>query len=183
MFETVIVPLDGSRHAEVALPLAIDEARRHGAVIVLLHVIPRPEPCQSTVRRSGPSPWQGAWPAREIGEAKRTALNYLDDVIRRYQLGPATARRVVVGLPGNRIALEAIRYPRPLVVLTTGDPSRAPLDRSHVAEYVFAAGGVPVLGVRDPGGAVRRDGAVQNEAPRPLTAIVANGSVESVPSP
>ena len=50
MFETVIVPLDGSPHAEFAIPYAIDEARRHQAKMVLIHVIPRPEPCTSTVR-------------------------------------------------------------------------------------------------------------------------------------
>ena len=76
MFETVIVPLDGSPHAECALPYAIDEARRHQATMVLLHVIPRPEPCTSTVRGSGPVPWQGEWPFEDLdrGKARRRGL-------------------------------------------------------------------------------------------------------------
>lgn len=95
MFDTVIVPLDGSPHAEFAIPYAIDEARRHNATMVLVHVIPRPEPCTSTLRQSGPLPWQGEWPAEEIEPAKRTADVYLRDVITRYALDPGTTRRAI----------------------------------------------------------------------------------------
>jgi nucleotide-binding universal stress UspA family protein len=77
MFDTVIAPLDGTPHAEVALPYAIDEARRHGAAMVLMHVVPRPEPCTSPARRSGPLSWQGEWPFGDIEEDKRKADAYL----------------------------------------------------------------------------------------------------------
>jgi nucleotide-binding universal stress UspA family protein len=151
MFETVIVPLDGSPHAEFAIPYAIDEARRHQAKIVLVHVIPRPEPCQSIVRRSGPLPWQGAWPAEEIGPATRTAEAYLQGVVTRYGLDPTTSLCVAVGDPGVRVVAEAKRHKRPLVVMLTGDStreSRPPL--ILVARYLLIAGTVPVLGIRQP---------------------------------
>ena len=106
MFDTVIVPLDGSPHAEVALPYAIDEARRHGAALVLVHVVPRPEPCTGTARRSGPLPWQGDWPAAEIAPAERAARAYLKGVVRRFGLDPGTKVRVAVGDPGVRLAAE-----------------------------------------------------------------------------
>ena len=149
MFETVIVPLDGSPHAEYALPYAIDEARRHQARMVLIHVIPRPEPCTSTVRRSGPVPWQGPWPEEEIEPAKRTAEAYLRDVVTHYALDPGTTRCVAVGDPGARVAAEAARHQRPLVVMLTGDCTRdacPPL--SLVTSYLLIAGAVPVLGIR-----------------------------------
>jgi nucleotide-binding universal stress UspA family protein len=151
MFETVIVPLDGSPHAEFAIPYAIDEARRHQATMVLIHVIPRPEPCTSTVRRSGPLPWQGEWPAEEIEPATRTADAYLRGVVTRYGLDPNTALCVAVGDPGVRVAAEAKRHTRPLVVMLTGDStreSRPPL--SLVTNYLLIAGAVPVLGIRQP---------------------------------
>jgi nucleotide-binding universal stress UspA family protein len=151
MFETVIVPLDGSPHAEFALPYAIDEARRHQATIVLLHVIPRPEPCTSTVRGSGPRPWQGEWPFEDLDAVKRDAEAYLRDVVTRFALGPETTRCVAVGDPGVRVAAEVTRHEQPVVVLLTGDSSRErrpPL--SLVTHYLLIASAVPVLAIRYP---------------------------------
>ena len=101
MFETVIVPLDGSPHAEFAIPYAIDEVQRRQAKLVLIHVIPRPEPCMSPVRRSGPMPWQGEWPFEELDTAKRNAGAYLQDVVTRFGLDPGTRLCVAVGDPGR----------------------------------------------------------------------------------
>jgi nucleotide-binding universal stress UspA family protein len=152
MFETIIVPLDGSPHAEFAIPYAVDEARRHQATIVLVHVIPRPEPCQSAVRRSGPLPWQGEWPEEEIDPAKRRAESYLRDVVARYGLDPETRVCVAVGDPGVRVAAEAARHRRPLVVMLTGDSMRqSPPRLSLVTTYLLIASAVPVLGIRPPG--------------------------------
>jgi nucleotide-binding universal stress UspA family protein len=151
MFETVIVPLDDSPHAEFAIPYAIDEARRHQAKLVLIHVIPRPEPCISPMRRSGPVPWQGEWPFEELDSAKRGAQAYLLDVVSRFALDPGTTLCVAVGDPGVRVAEEAMRHERPLVVMLTGDrtrDARPPL--SLVARYLLIAGTVPVLGIRQP---------------------------------
>ena len=176
MFETVIVPLDGSPHAERALPVAIDEARRHGAAIVLLHVIARPESCDTQRRRSGP--WQGAWPAAEIADAERRAHQYLSGVATRFHLGPTTARRVLVGHPGYRIATEACRYARPLIVLTTGDPTAEPFQRSHVLAYLVARGNVPILGVC----AAAQDGnmVMTRPAPVPVVESLRGANAESV---
>jgi nucleotide-binding universal stress UspA family protein len=151
MFETVIVPLDGSPHAEFAIPYAIDEARRHQATMVLLHVIPRPEPCPSSARRSGPVRWEGEWPFEDLYEAKRDAEAYLRDVVTRFALAPETTRCVVVGDPGVRVAAEVTRHEQPVVVMLTGDSSRErrpPL--SLVTRYLLMASAVPVLTVRQP---------------------------------
>jgi nucleotide-binding universal stress UspA family protein len=151
MFETVIVPLDGSPHAEVAIPYAIDEARRHQATIVLVHVIPRPEPCMSPVRRSGPVPWQGEWSAEEIEPAKHKAETYLRDVVTRFGLDPGTTRCVAVGDPGVRVTAEAACHERPLVVMLTGDNTRqSSPSLSLVTTYLLIASAVPVLGISQP---------------------------------
>ena len=151
MFDTIIVPLDGSSHAEFAIPYAIDEARRHSATMVLVHIIPRPEPCPSTVRRSGPLPRQGEWPSEEIDTAKRDAHAYLQGVVTRFALDPGTAVCVAVGDPRVRLAAEAKRHARPLVVMVTGDCTREPRPPlSLVATYLLVAGAVPVLGIRQP---------------------------------
>jgi nucleotide-binding universal stress UspA family protein len=151
MFETVIVPLDGSPHAEFAIPYAIDEARRHQATMVLLHIIPRPEPCTSTVRRSGPVPWQGEWPFEDLGAAKRDAEAYLREVVARFALDPGTTLCVAVGDPGLRVAAEVTRHEQPVVVMLTGDSSRErrpPL--SHITRYLLSTSAVPVLAIRQP---------------------------------
>lgn len=151
MFETVIVPLDGSPHAEFAIPYAVDEARRHQAKMVLIHVIPRPEPCMSPVRRSGPVPWQGEWPFEDLDTAKRYAEAYLRGVVNRFGLDPGTTLSVAVGDPGVRVTAEAMRHERPLVVMLTGDRTRdASPSLSLVTRYLLIAGAVPVLGIRQP---------------------------------
>jgi nucleotide-binding universal stress UspA family protein len=151
MFETVIVPLDGSPHAEFAIPYAVDEARRHQAKLVLIHVIPRPEPCMCPVRRSGPVPWQGEWPFEDLDSTKRNAQAYLRDVVTRFRLDPGTRLSVAVGDPGVRVAAEAMHHERPLVVMLTGDRTRdASPPLSLVTRYLLIAGAVPVLGLRQP---------------------------------
>ncbi|MGD8738122.1 MAG: universal stress protein [Anaerolineae bacterium] len=39
MFETILVPVDGSRHARCAIEAAVELAKCHGSSILLLHVI------------------------------------------------------------------------------------------------------------------------------------------------
>jgi nucleotide-binding universal stress UspA family protein len=151
MFETVIVPLDGSPHAEFAIPYAIDEARRHQAKMVLVHVIPRPEPCTSPVRWSGPVPWQGEWPVEEIDPTKHRAETYLRDVVMRYGLDPGTRVCVAAGDPGVRVAAEAVCHGRPLVVMLTGDNThRSSPSLSLVTTYLLITSAVPVLGISQP---------------------------------
>lgn len=151
MFATVLVPLDGSRHAEAAIAYGVEEARHHGASLVLLRVIPRPEPCPGGARRAGPAAWGPDWPADEIAKAERATRRYMARVIERFGLPRETRVRVVVGDPAARLIAEAARTERPLVVMTTGDAeaaTRTPL--SEVARRLLVNGEVPVLGVREP---------------------------------
>lgn len=150
MFATVIVPLDGSAHAEVALPFAIDQTGRHGARLLLVRVLPRPEPCIATRNHGGPAPVIPHWPPHELAIAERRSITYLRDVCRRFGLGTDTRLVVAVGDPGARLLAEARMHPRPLVVLATdgaADP-RSPL--SGLARRLLTSDAVPVLAVRQP---------------------------------
>jgi nucleotide-binding universal stress UspA family protein len=154
MFETVIVPLDGSAHAEFALPYARDEAFRHGARIVLIHVLPRPGLPPTPIAHGGPAPVCSIWPAAALEREEREErdwLDYLDGVRERYALPENTRTVVGVGDPTCRLLDEARTYPQPLIVMTTGDATgygRPPL--SEVARRALLAGTVPILAVREP---------------------------------
>src|SRR6187401_1279600 len=100
MFATIIVPLDGSIQAEVALPFAIEESGRHAARLVLVRVLPRPEPAVATRNHGGPVPVIPAWPLGEVAIDERRSIAYLRDVCRRFDLGIDTRLVVAVGDPG-----------------------------------------------------------------------------------
>lgn len=149
MYDHVIVPLDGTSHAESAIPLAAEEARRYRATLVLFHVVPRPEPPMRTEIHGGPVIRPIEWPAADLQEGLELGRRYLEQVHQRYCLPPDTVLTVVVGEPVHRILAEAERRSRSLVVLTTGDMTAdvcPPL--SEVARRVLVAGTAPVLGVR-----------------------------------
>ncbi len=149
MFNTVIVPLDGSSHAEAAVPFAVDEARRHGACLILVRIVVRPEPCGAGARSGGPAPSPVPWPESEIDLETRDAERYLADTIERHQLGPDVQGSVVVGDPATRVLAEAARFDQPVIVLTTGDSTDgATPPLSEVARRLMVAGTIPVLGVR-----------------------------------
>ncbi|MDF2745412.1 MAG: Universal stress protein family [Actinomycetia bacterium] len=156
MFATVLVPLDMSRHAEAALPIALEEARRHHARLVLLHVVPRPEPAVPAphLGRGGPylhPLYPVAWSAQELADEAAEAGVYLEVVKLRYGLPPDTSVQLVVGEPVMRIQAEVDAWPDPLLVLTTGDCTGdqcPPL--SETVRRLLVFGRVPILGVRHP---------------------------------
>ncbi len=151
MFETIIVPLDGSAHAEAAIPYALDEARRHNAEIVLARVVYRPEPGPTTNPHGGPAPGSITWPTTEDDLAIHRAARYLADTIQRYHLGPRARGAVLVGETVPRLLAEADRSAHPVIVLSTGDATDGgtpPL--SNIARRLMVAGTVPVLAVRYP---------------------------------
>ena len=156
MFETVIVPLDGSAHAELALRYGREEASRHGARIVLIHVLPGPmvRPTQIELVRQAP---QAAVRAEVLEDEERARLAYLDGVKERFALPENTCAVVAVGDPTRRLLEEAGKYPHPLIVMTTGDATgsaRPPL--SEVARRAMVVGSVPILAVRQPAPQTRR---------------------------
>src|SRR5664280_859501 len=70
MFKHLLVPLDGSRMAEVSLPAAVSLARTLGAAVTLFHVIERDAPQDIHGERHLTSPEE--------------ARGYLDEVAARF---------------------------------------------------------------------------------------------------
>jgi nucleotide-binding universal stress UspA family protein len=101
MFQTVVVPLDGSAFAECALPLALSIARRSGAALRLIRVAPT----LGDVFFWAPLP--GSPVANEIHDHFRAdSMAYLESVGRR--LKEAGAQAVTYSVAEGEVA-EAIR--------------------------------------------------------------------------
>jgi nucleotide-binding universal stress UspA family protein len=112
MYRSILVPLDGSAFSEHALPLAREVARRTGASLQLLHVIP-PIP---VIEAGGPL----------LGDADLTAQfqargrAYLEELVRRLGgLGGAPAPVVLEGEVVGQIQEHATRAGADLVAMAT----------------------------------------------------------------
>jgi nucleotide-binding universal stress UspA family protein len=178
MFATIIVRLDGSCHAEVALPYAIDEAGRHGARLLLVRVLPRPEPCVTARNHGGPVPFAPTWPRHELIIDERQAIAYLRDVCRRFRLGIDTLLVVAVGEPGARLLAETRHHQRPLVVMTTCPVDDLRHSLSDLTRRLLTSNAVPVLGVRQPKAAADAVLVVADQLPAHYFRHVVTGDVE-----
>jgi nucleotide-binding universal stress UspA family protein len=131
----VLVPLDGSRLAEAALPFAVDLARDADASLVLLRVVEAATSEPSSVRL----------------DATREAERYLDDVAGRAHAEGArqVIRSLWGGSPGHAIVAAAEHHGVDIIVMTTH--GRTGLQREcfgSVAESVLRGASRPVLVVR-----------------------------------
>lgn len=101
MYNTILVPLDGSKRAEAILPHVEDLARRYGAEVILLHVV---EPVPLNV---GP---EGAYIVLREELERRTKLGerYLSGLQNEYRRrGIEVQTRVVHGSPVEAITAAA----------------------------------------------------------------------------
>jgi nucleotide-binding universal stress UspA family protein len=126
-FRTILVPLDGSPHAELALAEASRLARAASALLALVRVIPRTRP-----------------------SATADAQGYLrairDDL---EQDGVSVDTAVRVGEPATEILAEGRRHHADLIVIATHARSgRARWVEGSVAEAVLAGTPVPLLLLR-----------------------------------
>ena len=146
-FETVVVPLDGSPAAEVAVAVAAMEAVRHAALLVLLRIVAHPE-LPAGAPSHGPAPAEPAPPTGDLVAAAPTADAYLRRVVERFALPPESACVVRAGDPFAQIVAEVRARPRPVIVLTTKATAVRPLGtHSELARRLLAAGVAPVLAV------------------------------------
>jgi nucleotide-binding universal stress UspA family protein len=144
-FAHLLVPLDGSRLAEAALPAALALARWFGAQVTLLHVL----------ERTAPTHVHGEPHLR----ARDEALAYLT-AHARWLAAEGVAAQVHVDAAGAHagpsgadiaasIAAEAAAHGADLIVLCThGSGGLRGLLFGRVAQQVLARGRVPVLLVR-----------------------------------
>lgn len=148
MFARILVPLDGSRLSEKALPFAVELAKRFGSEIVLLRVVPRAtlqtgfgaESAQAIEIMMEQS---RAIERQSVGRARR----YLTLKERKLKGdGLKLAKRTVVGAAAQAILSECKHSKIDLVVMTTrgrGGLRRAIL--GSVTDEVVRSPLVPVL--------------------------------------
>jgi nucleotide-binding universal stress UspA family protein len=139
MLTHLLVPLDGSRLAEAALPATAALVARLSGRVTLLHVVER-------------NPPRAVHGERHLGEPAE-ARAYLDEVARRaFPAGAAVAVHVHEGAPNDvvqSIVAHAAEFAPDLIVMCTH--GRGGLGRvlfGSIAQQVIAKGSTPVLLVR-----------------------------------
>lgn len=137
MFETIVVPLDGSKVAEAVFTQVRKILFRKDAELVLVRVIELPVGTEPTTPELTESlQMQGTW--------------YLEELARKLQNEGARVQTVLrVGDPAKVILDVATREKADLIAMTTH--GRTGLSRwafGSVAEKVIRAGRVPVLAIR-----------------------------------
>lgn len=148
-WKTILVPHDFSASANHALAIARDEAKAHGANVLVLHVIDLP----SSLRPDAvvvPDPAGG--PVRLSEYAIRQAEAHLADLQARLAKdGLAVTPSVRVGNPVDEIITFAADNAVDLIVMAThGRTGLAHMVIGSVTERVVRTSKVPVLTIRHP---------------------------------
>lgn len=160
MYESVLVPLDGSRRAEAVLPYAVDLAGRYKARVILMRVVPafyqvwrETVPGTVDIVPSGTAA-SVEIAQREVRSRARTARRYLSGVRTRLQnAGLSDVHTVTAhGDPGAEIVRYAKQERVSLIAIATH--GRSGLVRAvmgSVADRVVRQAPGPVLVIRSAG--------------------------------
>lgn len=150
MINRILYPTDFSERSLVALPVAIDLARRYGAELYCLHVVEMPG--EFILEDSYMLPLVTEYQP-DYGKLKEAAESHLEQFVTQHvpDLQGAVTRAVVTGKP----FAEIIRYAREqnidLIVLGThGRSALGSVLLGSVAEKVVRKARCPVLTVRHP---------------------------------
>lgn len=171
MFKRILVPLDGSRVAELAIPLAVRLARASGGTIIFLRAIRAPIEYESTLLTM--PTWS---PAADPQERDEAAL-YLAKMDSSDILSGATAElHVYAGPPAVLIRATAQARRADLIIMTHrgGGVSRRVL--GSVAHEVVRTAGTPVLVLRDEADPIGSDGGDAAPAHPVSVAVALDGS-------
>jgi nucleotide-binding universal stress UspA family protein len=148
-WKTILVPHDFSSSANHAAALARDEAKVHGAKLVLLHVIELPH---QLAPDAVIVPETSGAPISVKDYALGRAEEHLADIAARLAKDGVTATpSVVVGNPVTEIARAVDTHRIDLIVMGThGRTGLQHLLAGSVSERVVRTSAVPVLVVRHP---------------------------------
>lgn len=144
-YRALLVPLDGSAHAEQALPLAHRLARATAADLILLHAVPTPD--DLTLANHG---YSAGWDDKHLAKLNSRAEAYLQAKASLHAAGGAPVRTLVrVGHAGEQIVAAAREANADLIVMAThGLTGLRRLWLGSVATYVVRHSHQPVLLVR-----------------------------------
>lgn len=166
MFQRILVPLDGSKRAERAIPVAAWLARASGASAILLRVVTTPI---DTARHTAESPHL----MREVFEMDRAlAMDYLATIAKSNDLvGVETKTEVLFGLPAQTILSAASFNETDLIIICShGDTGFKHWVLGSVAQKVARYSSVPVLVLRE---GKNRATVLSQEGTRPVRVLVA----------
>lgn len=141
MFESILVPVDGSPHAERALAEAADLVRATGAKLTVMTSVP--DPGSWVITGAG-------YAAVGLGDLKaaneREYREMLDAAVDRLPEGVAADRVVADGAAGESIVQQVEKGGHDLVVMgSRGRGEAKSLLLGSVSHYVLHASGVAVL--------------------------------------
>jgi nucleotide-binding universal stress UspA family protein len=158
VYARILVPVDGSAHAESVLPLATGIARAHGAELVLVHVVPMPE-----LTCIGPLSAEDQELERRFVERNEAiGRAYLDRIRARF-VGPDVPIRTVLSRgPDVRNGLVHVveRERADLVVVSaSGRSGRTHEPCGSVTAHLMAHSPAPLLVVRERTQPARRQAA------------------------
>lgn len=166
MFKRILVPLDGSPRAELALPVAAHIARASGGTIDLLQVVPPPIDYGMYMAQSE------AMIDKEIDAAIATATEYLEGVAESEVLeGIGTKIETLSGAVALTLLSYAESYKSDLIVMCSHGYSG--LKRwmlGSVADKITRLAPIPVLVLREQRPALVNG---QGEEGQPIRALVA----------
>ena len=143
-YKHILIPLDSSELAELALDDALTIAHLSHAEITLLHIVP---PLESGPALDFTHP---IYVDQQWNSQKLLALEYLNRVCKRLGNGANAVHKVVEMGPAAEMIIDyAHQHPIDLIVMSTH--GRSGLKRwvyGSVADKVLRAAGVPVLLIR-----------------------------------
>jgi nucleotide-binding universal stress UspA family protein len=158
----VVVPLDGSEVAEVALPVAEELARAFGVQVALLRVV------EVVGLAFAGDPVSGAYVNYQalLNALRDQAERYLDGLAQKVrEKGLEVAFETQLGLPADVIAGEARDRPGSLIVMAThGRTGWRRMLLGSVARRVVLKAGGPVLVVPPAGVSERQTGGATSSA-------------------
>ena len=147
MLEQILVPLDGSPLSETVLPWVRELARKAGAAITLLRVVPPPDVVITGYENfaPAPAPVPVVTPEEQASEVRR-ARRYLLRAARA--MGPASEVRRLgrEGRPANEIVQAARDLGGALIAMSThGRTGLGRLVLGSVTDEVVRTAGIPVV--------------------------------------
>jgi nucleotide-binding universal stress UspA family protein len=152
VYNKILVPLDGSKLAECALPYAEELAKGCGTEKVILVSVT--ERVQGYRALEDPGQPLGQRLAPEaFGKKEKQAQRYLDRIAKKLEAkGIKVDTDVLLGNPADEIVIYA-KHPGCDVIVMSSHGRSGPSRWAHgsVADRVFRASNVPVLMVKAPG--------------------------------
>jgi nucleotide-binding universal stress UspA family protein len=152
MIKKILVPLDGSKLAECALPYVEEIASKMGVDEVDLVSVT--ERVQGFMPIEDPSQPLGQYLRPEaVGKMERQAKKYLDRIAKGLEAkGIKVVKEVLLGNPAEEITIYAETKGSDLIIMAShGRGGLSKWAHGSVADRVFRAACMPVLMVRAPG--------------------------------